>query len=193
MTGRPQIQRRVQTHTPQFHFNSLSTQSSSCRRVVKSTLSRSLLPKFPVKTFLTTRVHIHHDTWRLKTSLVTQPLFQAEPRRGPHSHLAPVVLNNLLTPSDGINWNDTAVYVLGFCVGFVVAQSFWAWFFCFSVRAFGNGVCSLLLLIEVVNLETGNSLKWPRYKKSKRWDNKRCIVKVRWVTFIENLTVCLYY
>ena len=159
MAGRPQIQRRVQTNTSQFHYQ------LNPLRVVKSTLSHSLLPKFSVKTFLTTCVLIHHDTWRLKTSLVTQPLFPAEPRRGPHSHLAPVVLNNLLTPSDGRNWNDTAVNVLGFCVGFVVAQSFWAWCFCFSDRAFGNGVCSLLLLLEAVNLEMGNSLKWPRYKE----------------------------
>ena len=27
-----------------------------------------------------------------------------------------------------VNWDETAVYVLGFCVGFVAAQSFWACF-----------------------------------------------------------------
>ena len=32
MTGRPQIQRRIQAHTLQFHFNSLQTQSSPCNR-----------------------------------------------------------------------------------------------------------------------------------------------------------------
>ena len=32
MTGRPQIQRRIQAHILQFHFNSLQTQSSSCNR-----------------------------------------------------------------------------------------------------------------------------------------------------------------
>ena len=33
---------------------------------VEPTTSRSLLPKFPLYTFLTTRVHIHHDTRPLK-------------------------------------------------------------------------------------------------------------------------------
>ena len=33
---------------------------------VEPTTSRSLLPKFPFYTFLTTRVHIHHDTRPLK-------------------------------------------------------------------------------------------------------------------------------
>ena len=63
-----------------------------------------------------------------------------------------------------VNWNETTVYVLKLCVGFVAARSFWAWSFRFSDRAFENGVCSLGLflcfLMYVENLEMGNSLKW---------------------------------
>ena len=64
-----------------------------------------------------------------------------------------------------VNWNETTVYMLGFCVGFVAALSFWAWIFSFSDRALRNGVCSLFLLLGVVNLEMDNSLKWPRCNK----------------------------
>ena len=46
-----------------------------------------------------------------------------------------------------VNWNETTVYVLGFCVGFVAARSFWAWIFRFSDQAFGNGVFSLGLFL----------------------------------------------
>ena len=63
-----------------------------------------------------------------------------------------------------VNWNETTVYVLKLCVGFVATRSFWAWSFRFSDRAFENGVCSLGLflcfLMYVENLEMGNSLKW---------------------------------
>ena len=55
---------------------------------VRPTLSRSLLQKFPVKRFLTARVHINLDTRPLKTSLVTLPPFQTESRRGPNRNLA---------------------------------------------------------------------------------------------------------
>ena len=44
--------------------------------------------------------------------------------------------------------------MLGFCVRFVAAQLFELGFFCFSGRVFENGVCSLVLLLGVVNLET---------------------------------------
>ena len=70
MTGRPQIQRRIQARILQFHFNLLKTQSSPCIR-----LSRSLLQKFPVYRFLTARVHINFDTRPLKISLATLPPF----------------------------------------------------------------------------------------------------------------------
>ena len=46
-----------------------------------------------------------------------------------------------------VNWNETTVCVLGFCVGFVAARSFWAWIFRFSDQAFGNGVFSLGLFL----------------------------------------------
>ena len=59
-----------------------------------------------------------------------------------------------------MNWNETAIYVLGFCVGFVAAWSFRAWMFRFSDRACANRVCSLGLPIWVVNLELDKSLKW---------------------------------
>ena len=52
-------------------------------------------------------------------------------------------------------------------------------FFCFSDHTFGNGVCSLVILLGVVNLEMDNSLKWPLFKKSKLSDNKRCTVEVK--------------
>ena len=38
-------------------------------------------------------------------------------------------------------------------------------FFSVSDRALRNGVCSLFLLLGVVNLEMDNSLKWPRCNK----------------------------
>ena len=63
---------------------------------VQPTLSRSLLQKFPVYRFLTARVRINLDTLPLKTSKVTLPPFQTEPRRGPHCILAPVVLRQFL-------------------------------------------------------------------------------------------------
>ena len=46
-----------------------------------------------------------------------------------------------------VNWNETKVCVLGFCVGFVAARSFCAGIFRFSDRAFGNGVFSLGLFL----------------------------------------------
>ena len=46
-----------------------------------------------------------------------------------------------------VNWNETKVSVLGFCVGFVAARSFCAEIFRFSDRAFGNGVFSLGLFL----------------------------------------------
>ena len=38
----------------------------------------------------------HHDTRPLKTSLVTLPPLQTEPRRGPHRQLAPLVLKQFV-------------------------------------------------------------------------------------------------
>ena len=42
------------------------------------------------------RVHIHHDTRPLKTSLLTPPYLQTVPFREPHRHLAPVVLEQFV-------------------------------------------------------------------------------------------------
>ena len=46
-----------------------------------------------------------------------------------------------------MNLNETKVFVLGFCVGFVAARSFGAGIFRFSDRAVGNGVFSLGLFL----------------------------------------------
>ena len=73
---------------------------------VKPTLSRSLLQKFPVWTFLTARVHIHLDTRPLKTSFVTLPPFKLS-FAGDHTvtcHEQTVLEPRV--PSDGVDPGD---------------------------------------------------------------------------------------
>ena len=89
-----------------------------------------------------------------------------------------------------VNWNETIVYVLGFCVGIVASRSFWACIFRFSDRASGN-LRSVLLCGKtrpngfLFNIVSGRSPGDSR----KRSDNKWYTVEVRWGIFIENMTV----
>ena len=53
-----------------------------------------------------------------------------------------------------VNWNETAVYVLGLYLGFVPTRSFQLAFFTPRIE------CSALGFSYVVNLEMYNSLKW---------------------------------
>ena len=92
-----------------------------------------------------------------------------------------------------VNWNETIVYVLGFCVGIVASRSFWACIFRFSDRASGN-LRSVLLCGKtrpngfLFNIVSGRSPGDSR----KRSDNKWYTVEVRWGIFIENMTVFFF-
>ena len=72
--------------------------------------------------------------------------------------------------------NETGTFVLGFCVGFVAARSFWAGIFCFSEGALRNGLWCLALLLGVWNPGNDNSLKWPQISKRRQKNNKQYTV-----------------
>ena len=78
--------------------------------------------------------------------------------------------------------------MLGFCVGFVAARSFWAGIFRFSEGAFRNGLWRLVFLLGVGNLVNDNSLKWPQISKRRQRNNKQYTVATRYVSFIEKLS-----
>ena len=89
-----------------------------------------------------------------------------------------------------VNWNETIVYVLGFCVGIKASRSFWAWIFRFSDRASGNLRSVLLCGKTRLNRLLFNIVRGRSPGDScKRSDNKWCTVEVRWGIFIENMTV----
>ena len=91
-----------------------------------------------------------------------------------------------------VNWNETEVHVLGFCVRFVAARSFCAGIFRFSDRAFGNGVFSFGLSSYVRwKPRNGQLAKMGSFHQRKRPDNKWYAMEVRWGIFIENLSYFL--
>ena len=80
--------------------------------LVRPTLCRSLLRKFPVYRFLTGHVHINLETRPLKTSLVALPSFYTEPHQGPHRNLA---WRNCLSTTSAKTWrSETECSALGF-------------------------------------------------------------------------------
>ena len=77
-----------------------------------------------------------------------------------------------------MNLNETKVYVLGFCVGFVAARSFCAGIFRYSDQAFGNGVFSLELFLCTLKTSKWQPAKMRSFHQRKRSDNKQYAMRI---------------